>query len=163
MHRRKKKNVCSVNTSFEGTLTLLWLGNEFSPFLLSCLALPPIQLLAWFTKATTTKKPILIIHHLVHPKENCGDVINGLVNQSFTLEKESSSRLWEKNAQSERTGSGVKASFSYCWELDTKFQNPDIDMFPKVHKLASNKLISFHYTEKGWVGDWEGGAEKVKL
>lgn len=81
-----------MNTSFEGTLTLLSLGNEFSPFLLSCLALPPIQLLAWFTKATT-KKTILIIHHPVHPKENCGDVINSLVNQSFTLEKESSSRL----------------------------------------------------------------------
>lgn len=89
---RKKKCVFSEYFLWRDSYpSLTW--QRFSPFLLSCLALPPIQLLAWFTKATTTKKPILIIHHPVHPKENCGDVINSLVNQSFTLEKESSSRL----------------------------------------------------------------------
>lgn len=48
---RKKLHVQWIRT-----LTLLWLGSEFSLFLLSCLALPAIQPLVWFTKATTTKK-----------------------------------------------------------------------------------------------------------
>lgn len=52
MHKHKKKIARSVITSCGRTLTLLWLGSEFSLFLLSCLALPAIQLLAWFTKAT---------------------------------------------------------------------------------------------------------------
>lgn len=113
-------------------------------------------------QSNNNKKMILSIHLPVHPKQNCGDVINGLVNESFTLGKKSSSRLWEKNTQSKRSGSRVRASLSYCSELDAKFQNSDINMFLKVHKLASNKLKSFHYTEKGWIGDWEGGAEKNK-
>lgn len=156
-HKRKKKN-CMFSEYFlwrDTYPSLTW--QQIFPFSSELLGFTSHIATCLVYQSNNNNNKIL----KVHPKENCGDVINGLVNQSFTLEKESSSRLWEKNAQSKRTGSGVKAPLSYCRKLDAKFQNPDIDMFPKLHKLASN--MSFHYTEKGWVGDWEGGAEKVKL